>query len=270
MPRGHNLSTAVAIEELFAARLEGSPTRARRARADISSEHGFGNCGITVAQADSWIQRIVGRLALGPNSSARLSPFTHADVRTQLASGETRWFEVKAQTNKSFDQVTEADWIRDRSDFLAELARVDRRYSRHLTPRLRRWLADGYTSATGWSLDDLLLADIAGLPTAAKRSGVGVHTPHHLGQYINAKSLLQVTRTGARLCRLDQIAPVALLLGGGTWSYALRTNRRGRGLWITSSNATRPLFSYNLYPADLIGRHKLHARSLVGVTWVYG
>lgn len=264
----HN-DAALAVEELWAAHLEGSSRS--QALSALRRARSRGYCGVAPARIDGWLASLAGKLGWTVASAHRIAPFDHADVEARLSTSEFRWFELKSQLTKRYSEITQADYIRDETDFLARLSAEDSAYAAHIGGQFAAWLQQPVHLSyfRGWTrLEDLFLADMAGLRTRGKRLSLGVTNRAGLNRYVDAKYLLQVTQDGARVCELRELAPVKFIRAGGKLHWQLRDNSKGRGLWILDPATGKPWFSYNLYrPSRPFGRHKLHAHALAGVPW---
>lgn len=264
---GLHTDAALAVEELWAAHLVGAP-RTAPMRA-LRAARAKGLCGVAPNTLDRWLGSLAGKVPFHVTAARRISPFAHADVEAVLSTGEQRWFEMKSQLTKEFDDVTQADFARDQTDYLSRLVGTDPTFAAHVRGGLDAWLGRPPAYFRHWtSLENLLLADIAGLTTRPARIANGVSNRAELDNYIDSKYLLQVTKDGARFTPYGDLAPIRFLRSGRAPDRILRTNRVGKGLWIVEPRESKPWFSYHLYNRNpQIGRHKLHARSLVGATW---
>jgi hypothetical protein len=264
---GLHTDAALAVEELWAAHLAGAPRtvpmrslRAARAR---------GLCGVAPKNLDRWLGSLAAKVPFQVTAARRISPFAHADVEAVLSTGEQRWFELKSQLTKGFDDVTQADFARDQTDYLARLVGTDSVFAAHVGGGLDAWLRRPPAYFRHWTSPvDLLLADLSGLTTRSARIANGVTNRAELDDYIDSKYLLQVTKGGARFTSYGDLAPIRFLRSGGVPNRVQPINPVGKGLWIVEPGQSRPWFSYHLYNRTTpIGRHKLHARSLLGATW---
>lgn len=269
---GLHMDAALGVEQLWADLLAGrSPAAAMRV---LHRARANGRCGVAPATIRRWLTvtatRTLPHLSSPVLGAHRISPFDHADVVAFLGHGGEALFELKSQLTKNFNDVAQSDWVRDETDALVWLRTHNAAYRRHLGPVFASWLRRPAGYLGTWSLEDLVLADIAGVRTTSKRAALGIQNRSDLDAYIDRKYFLHTTQQGSRVCRLGDLEPVRAIRGGATLGYTLRANRTGVGLWILAPPTAAPWFSYNLYTgaAGPYGRHKLHARSLNGVTWI--
>ena len=192
------------------------------------------------------------------------------DVRATSLDGTRYWFEVKAQTTKDrFRELTQADWVRDETDFLRWI--VMREPTTDL--RLPYWArerflvddADNYFE--GWDRDSLWMADLALLVNRDARKRAGVYLPGDLIDFFRNKYLLHLTREGVRVSRLDTLAPAASYYDGEQPQVSLNFDNQA-AVSIALRCPGRPRrgsthFTYHVaYPTRVLGRHKLHSLSV--------
>lgn len=261
--------TASAIEELLAATLEGNSTRIRVWRRALDNEAARGWCPIPPARMQRWVASVCSKLALPVASASRLVAGGHTDVLAFLRGGGQVPFEVKAQTTKTYQQITEADWVRHDTDFLRLLTYRNDPAIQHFHPGiLQRLAVSGHRYFANLGFEELLLADLALLPDASTRALAGVTDRSSLERYLASKYLFQLSTQGARAAHLESLALVRHILGGGSVSLVPRRNAVGFGIWVISRGDSLPDFSYHSYNDVRLGRHKFHARGVGTPRWV--
>jgi hypothetical protein len=267
---GFATSTATAVEELLAASLRSDAAAADRWERVLRQQRQLGNCGMPPHKIRALVESASSALPFRAASARRALPGGPGDVEAVLDDGSSIWFEVKAQTKKAkFADLTQADWVRDATDALRWLAGSDQEIRRRLKSEVVKLLTpadSGYFR--GWSFSELWLADVALVTSRPDREAVGITKPELLGHFMSHKYFFHLTQEGARATLLSELPPVRDALAGSVVTYALKTNR--------ASLVSIPVqvggqgggahFSYHVYPPAvpgvLMGRHKLHARSL--------
>ena len=143
-----------------------------------------------------------------------------ADVCLEFDGGQVGWIQVKAQLMKErFGRITEADWDQDFTAALAKLAQDDATFDTLLTPAYRARLG-AKVVPVGWSLSDLVIADIYGLPDGVRAAEAGVNTVADLRRFLPHSYFLQVTREGARLIPHSEFACIGAYLAGEQFYYS--------------------------------------------------
>lgn len=210
--------TAGAVEELLAARLRRDGQEAHQQLAIIQAEFVGGRCGLPAARIDQLINDLLA--VWDPAAQhAEAQPADHlGDVRFVDDDGVAHWVEVKAQTTKpDFRDITQADWIRDATDFLRLLVWTDE----DLRARLPEWVRDELRVADpdayfeGWSLDALWVADQALITDRHARQRAGVEEPGHLQDFLSRKFILHMTGAGLRLLEMAGLPSIRSALDGG-------------------------------------------------------
>ena len=264
---GRSRNATDAVELLVAAVLRQDAAETQRIVVSLDAAKRRGASGMSGASVLRLLNQVNGRLALSVRD-AKANPSEHlGDVKVSLTDGGTIWIEVKGQTKKDrLSQVTEADYVRDGTDFLRAYAKSDASFNSRIKPKLRNQLEldKPLTFTNSWSLADLWFADLALLETEAKKSRAGVKTPNDLAKFMNTKYLLHVSREGARYLRISELRPVLAYQAGGKFVTELATNRASTALVRVAVGGTPGRsttdFTYHVgyKNVDAAGRHKLH------------
>jgi len=264
-------ATAAAVEELVAAALRGDEHELIVQQEALEYERSIDRCGMQPSRVVHLVRRAVDQLALDVSDSVAQPLDELGDVRASLRDGTKVWFEVKAQTKKDhFADLTQADWVRDETDLLRWL------FHRHaaFAGRLPDWVVallevrNPTNYFRGWNRDDLWLADIALLVHRDIRERAGIQSPTDLHSFLTRKFVLHLTREGIRVIRLDRLVPVEASLAGLAASISMNdANQTAASIAFACPGPAvwgGVHFTYHLgYPSGVIGRHKMHAISLV-------
>ena len=254
-----------AVEEMLAARLRGDANAIqeqikiidRAYKADLSYMPG--------KRVFSLIDQTCNYLSLGV-LDAQASPRDRlGDVCIKLKDGSKLWVEVKGQTKKDrFRDITQADYVREGTDFARKFARLNPAFDRLILGNLRIELAlDSDTSSIkDWELADLWVADLALLVDEEKRRRAGVESAADLPKFLRKKYLFHICMEGARIIRLDQLNPVKKILSGERICTVLKTeNKSVAAIQIAVGEEPtngRTAFTYHFGYNNAPGRHKLH------------
>lgn len=272
---------AESVADLVVAALGGRPAPEAIRQLDEYRRRAGGrhvpNAGTEIARQ---VREVVRRWRppLGVVAASAVPHGQAADVRLELAGGQLGWIQIKAQLTKdSFAELTQADWEQDFTAALAKLAQDDATFDRRLTPAYRARLA-AIAVPRRWSLSDLVIADICGLPEAVRAAGAGVDSPADLRAFLPHSYLLQVTREGARLVPHRDFACIAAYLAGAGFEYLdLGPDRRAlTRIWCAWGFVPQDgEIHWQYYPYDyryhrrdgrqgkqVWGRHKLNARGV--------
>lgn len=270
MPRkagsGLHREISRALETLTAALFEGGPTAAALGR--IKKQQEAGRSGVSPRAAHRWIASIVDDLAL-PVVSAELPPNDYlGDVHLTLEDGSSAFVEVKAQTTKSFAELIQADWVKGVTDAVRWVFAEDEDF-RAAQPG---WLAEMMEERApgryfgSWTFGDLWAADVALLTDRNRRRIAGVEEPEDLHEFLGRKYLLQISREGARLVRLDQIPAIAQVIAGGSVNRRIDRLRKSTSIKVSagagSADSDFDFVYYVGYTPKVVGRHKLTARAI--------
>ncbi len=265
-------ATAAAVEELLAAELRRDSGEVAVQRDRLRFECSINRCGMDADLILRLVAEAVGRLDLDV-ADAYAQPLDRlGDVKASLRGGQTLWFEVKAQTKKDrFGDLTQTDWVRDVTDLLRWQFHHDSHFARRMPASVADvlWVPDPNTYFRGWSRDLLWVADMALLPCRDARQRVGAHTASGLRAFLERKFIVHLTREGIRIVRLSLLTPVAGVVDGAP--VAMSINYENETAASIPFACPGPLarggvhFTYHLYdyPGGVIGRHKMHAPSLV-------
>jgi hypothetical protein len=263
-------ASAAAIEELLAAALRGDDAEVNVQRGLLRYECSIDRCGMDPDVIVQLVTQAVDNLELDVTDAVAQPLDVLGDVRACLGDGSFAWFEVKAQTKKDrFADLTQADWVRDETDLLRWLFHNDRAFA----ARLPAWVADLLTVADppgyfrGWQRDSLWLADMALVSSRVARHRAGIDSPAALGDLLDRKFVMHLTREGIRIVRLSLLGPVASVLAGHPVAMNLNyANQTAVSIALASpgpADRGRVQFTYHLgYPSGVVGRHKMHAVSL--------
>jgi hypothetical protein len=268
--------TATAIEAMLAACLRGDSDEVGRQERVLRLERQAGRCGIAPYRLRSLVEDVARNLDLDVASARRALPGNPGDVEAVLSDGSSVWFEVKAQTKKaSYSDLTQADWVRDATDTLRWLLIKDKDFARTLPRDVRQPLRiDDPDSYFGeWSFRDMWLADVGLITNQRDRFNIGIAAPTDLLGFLHRKYFFHVTQQGARAILLSQLPPVSAALSGTSVEYSLKDNKTSLvSVPVRVGTELGAHFSYHLYVPEVRGRvkgrHKLHARSLDGATFI--
>ncbi|GJQ29676.1 MAG: hypothetical protein HBSAPP03_15600 [Phycisphaerae bacterium] len=200
-------------------------------------------------------------------SAARAVGTGHAGDLIITAGGMDHHCEVKAQYGKrNFADLTQADWVRDATDALRVVVRERPDVLAVLSAANRGALAADTVDDSGWTLTDLVAADLCGMTNRAYRERLQVLTPADLAAFLGRKYLVHLTCNDARVTRLAATA-IAARLGHpvSIHDFVIKSNREAE-LTLLFPSATRlgTLFHYQIYrwgehsTTALVGRHKLN------------
>ena len=258
---------ARAIENLLAACLVGKASLAGIWEGMLQDECNRNRCGIPASVVRRRIERLVDKLQLDVVEAEALETGHAGDVRARTSTGRELWFEVKAQTKKAvFDEIVQADWVRDETETLRWLTHNEPAFSNELPSwalgRLK--IPNPGARFQGWSFGSLWLCDVALLTTPLARRSAGVPDPTALRDFTGRKWFVHLTQAGLRAVRLSEIVAVHdTLLDNKAVGYAVRTRGKTAASVQVSLRGSlgEALFTYHVaYPSGVLGRHKAHAR----------
>lgn len=264
--------SAAAVEDLLAAVLRSDDADVEVQRDRLQYECSIDRCGMDPDVIVDLV--VVAAAGLGLDvADAFAQPLDRlGDVKAVLADGQPVWFEVKAQTKKDrFGDLTQADWVRDDTDFLRWLFHHDVGFANAMPRSVAAFLRvpRPETYFQGWDRDLLWLADMGLVSSRADRERTGVRTTADLIDFLDQKFVVHLTREGIRIVRLSLLTPVAAVLAGTPAAVSLNyANQTAASIALACPGPTghgRVHFTYHLYdyPTGVIGRHKMHALSLV-------
>ena len=264
---GLSYATASAVERLVAASFEGSSTD--RPLRDVDAEWRAGLCGVPAKDLARWISQIVSELDLPVVAAQTPSPDLLGDVRLTMADGTFLWIEVKAQTTKRFDELVQADWVRDATDALRFLRLQEPNFTTLLSP----WMLDELDVANpgrhfgNMTFSDLWASDIGLVSDRSRRLAAGIDSAESLRQFLERKFILHVSIEGARIARLDRLRAVEHVLSGASVHIDVRPGRACEAIvWVGARPPSRGEIDFIYYVGygqhGVVGRHKLHDRAL--------
>lgn len=269
---GRSRHATDAVEAMLAATLRGDRAAISSCVRTLDGARRSGASNMGGVRVSQLLQQAGKALNLSvrdavPNPSQRLG-----DVRVTLTNGSEVWIEVKGQTKKmKFTDITQADYVRDGTDFLRRYVAMEPRLDRLIKGDLRAELAvdEKLTFTVGWSLEDLWMADLALLETEAKKRRAGVTSPSDLARFMNDKYLVHLSMEGVRTLRISELRPViAHRAGQKTW-IDLDTSSAAKIAAIRVAVGAAPGrkttdFTYHVgyKTSHAPGRHKLHDRAL--------
>lgn len=262
--------TAATVEELLAAALCKDERAILAQQRALGPEYSLERCGILPTEIVRLVRTAVNELELEVTHAVAQPDDRLGDVRAVLKTGEKLWFEVKAQTKKErFVDLTQADWVRDETDFVRWLMTENPSIIDALPVEMQLALRVGEAAAyfQDWDRDSLWLADMALLADRDVRERAGVYSPADLPDFLSRKYVLHLTQQGIRIIRLDAIAPITAALAGATADVQLNYgNQTAVSAAIACPGpASRGSvhFTYHIgYSSGVLGRHKMHALSL--------
>jgi hypothetical protein len=259
--------TASAVEKLIAALFEGSSV-AQSAR-ELDALWRSGHSGVTSEQVIKSCSGIKTHMALPVRRAITPDPRRLSDIRLELHDGEILHLEVKAQTFLGFNDLGNADWVRDGTDLLRYLFYNDAAFKASLPGWMQSKLNVGNPAPYfgAWTCGELWAADVALLKDRERRERAGVFDGAGLESFMSKKALLHVTKEGSQVCHLVDVAGVRDVLSGCQLQYELNTQLRASsvGVYVGGSQDRGP-FDFAYYVAyrksHVGGRHKLQSRAL--------
>jgi hypothetical protein len=256
-------NTTDAAEKLFAEVLSGNEQEALRCVTLIDQQFEQGKSGLSGQQVLEAFQALTPYFDFEVISSEPKPADRGGDVKSLSEDGPL-WFELKMQTMKeSFRDLTQADYVRDGTDFLRLLVQTDSEAAGYLTPETKHELdVERDIASDEWDLTWLHASDLCLLPDAASRRRVKVETPEELLAFANRKRLVHLTQEGIRMVKISELAPFEELAHGGQLYYELKTsNSNDVSIPMTVEDSLVD-FTYHLGYKNAPGRHKLHARAV--------
>lgn len=222
-----------------------------------------------------WISHLLTREALFDRSTewmGQVSPdgggFT--DVQTDRGARKEFSIEVKAQLTKNgLGEVTQADYLTGYSDFLAHYLQHDKEFRKLVKrdyPQHLRKLAPRSPIPNGWSVWDLLLAELLGLYDQDHLEAAGITTKDDLHAFARTHYLMHAVGRmpdgrsypgGARLIRFDNFGLVRLLLSGGFPVVSIKPNRAAVRVSFGRAETTEYTIHVG-YKLNQLAKSKLH------------
>lgn len=265
---GRSRKATDAVELLFAAVARGDSDSVAKcvAKIDVAKRHGASM--MTGARVSRLMQQACSKLMFDASEAVANPPEHLGDICVSLRSGKRVWIEVKGQTKKKeFAAITQADYVRDGTDFLRRYANVNPTFDRLISGQLRRDLAldDALTFTADWDLADLWMADLALLESESKKMRANVRTPADLTRFMNEKYLVHLSMEGVRYLKISELRPVIALHSGDEIKIELDTASSSKvaairvAAGITPRHSTTD-FTYHIgyKTSQAAGRHKLH------------
>jgi hypothetical protein len=274
---GQSRRATNAVEELIAAVFRDDKREVLVQRNALAEEHSLGTSNMSSVELESIAKKVVKHLAWDVQGAEANPKDGLGDIKVLLTDGQERWIEVKAQTKKqNFSDITQADYIRDSTDFLQALYGENREFAKSVPRNLARQLEFDRpkSSVLNWSLEDQWIADLALLVNSSKKAAAGVASPATLRVFIQKKYFLQICMAGARLVRMDRLAPVDAMLSGAKLKAHVKLTNRANKVSVQLAAGKEPVtgtteFTYHLGYVGALGRHKLHNVSISSSRDVY-
>ena len=271
---GRSKGATNAVEELLAAKFRNDRTAVSAQLSLLTIEHAGGRSLMSAEHLDSLTSQVVSHLGWTVHDAVANPRERLGDIRVDTAVGAPFWIEVKAQTMKErFADITQADFIREGTDFLRSYAREEPRFDSAVTGDLREQLGMDVAMLHGarWSLQDLWIADLALLVDDRKKGRAGATDGTGLHDFLRRKYFLQFCKEGARIVRLDDLGPVRDMLAGSTMFTNLKMTNSGNVASIQISAGEQPAhgstdFTYHVGYRNAPGRHKLHEHAIARST----
>ncbi len=266
---GKNKDVTDAVEKILAAQLRGDILTVRNQIKVIDSAHSKNKSYLSGSQVHRLIKKVCSHLSL-PVKDAQSSPSDRlGDVCVTLNDSSKIWIELKSQTKKlRFGDITQADYVREGTDFARKYAVENPNFDRLIVGDLRveLKLTAGASSLRNWKLSDLWVADLALLVDSQKRKRAGVISAPDLSEFLKRKYLLHICAEGARLVRLDELEPIRSVLAGSQLLVNLKTTNASVAALQVSVDGEpingRTVFTYHFGYPNAPGRHKLHDLAL--------
>lgn len=267
---GKSKGATNAVEELLAAKFRGDTASIAEQLKVLAGEFKNGTSRMSPSDLDSLTTKILGHLSWTVVDAEAGPRDRLGDVRVDLTDGSKCWIEVKAQTMKpKFADITQADFVREGTDFLRSYAQHDNAFGSIIPASLREELNldAAMLHGTSWGLADLWLADLALLVDDKKKQRAGATTISGLKLFLQKKYFLQFCMEGARIVRLDQLAPISDIINGKAMHTKLKLSNSGNVASVQVRAGAAPSwgatdFTYHVGYKNAPGRHKLHDHAI--------
>ena len=267
---GRSKSATDAVERLLAAKFVNDTNEIATQLGVLRDARKSGTSLMDADDLDSLTSKVVAHLAWNVDTAVANPRDKLGDVRADLLGGGSNWIEVKAQTMKPrFADITQADFIREGTDFLRSYTRSEPRFDSVIDSELREQLEldSPMTHGASWKPEDLWLADLALLVNDMKKKRARATNVAGLHTFLGQKYFLQFCKEGARIIRLDQLAPVLDILGGKSMHTNLKLTNSGNVASVQISAGSEPGhgstdFTYHVGYKNAPGRHKLHDHAI--------
>jgi hypothetical protein len=162
------------VEEMLAARLRGDANAIQEQIKIIDRAYKAGLSYMRGKRVFSLIDKTCNYLSLEVLDAQANPSDGLGDVCITLKNGSKLWVEVKGQTKKErFRDITQADYVREGTDFAKKFARLNPAFDTLILENLRTEVAldDGAASIKNWELADLWVADLALLVSEKSANG---------------------------------------------------------------------------------------------------
>jgi hypothetical protein len=254
-----------AVEKMLAARLRSDAPTIKEQMKILDRAYKSDQSWMTGKRVFDLVDQTCEFLSLDV-SDAQVNPSDHlGDVFIKMSDGSKLWIEVKGQTKKErFRDITQADYVREGTDFLRKYARLNPKFNQLIVGNLRLELLldKNADSLKSWDLEGLWVADLALLVDEERRSRAGVHSSADLPKFLKKKYLFHLCMEGARIVRLDQLKSVKAVLSGEKFHTVLNTsNQSVASVQVAVGEPPRlgrTAFTYHVGYNNAPGRHKLH------------
>jgi hypothetical protein len=275
---GHANRTTALIEKMIAAVANQDKSSIKELVKELDAEKSLDRCGINGRALLQMVQWGLNQIESLPSGIAKAQPIDRlGDVK--IGNGqESIWIELKAQTKKfDFRDITQADWVRDDTDFLRYLFEMT-----DLLPEIPFWVADQLETQgarrkfKNWDAAHLWLADLALVHSAELRESAGISGKDEFINFLDRKYLFHLTQSGIRVVKFADIPAVAeTALGEPVSLQVVESGASAFKVKVKSGASSRVNFTYHVgYEAtsrspQVLGRHKLHAVTLDDAGRVY-
>ncbi len=275
---GRYHETATAIEQLLAQLISGRKSLAEHWLNQLTFQAVNDRCGMDPLVIWDLLSAAARQMYPDFVPAARLFE-GEGPGDVEVDSRPPEWIEVKAQTTKeevaghvTHRDLTQADWARDSCHVLRFLNESNEEFRAPLSTSIREAIGLPVPAVKSWSIEDLWLADLVGLTSAADLSRHAVRSGAQLREFILRKRVVLLNRSGLSHGFLSSI-PAVSRLEAGTLNFELVTTNRESLIAVRMSTVGPPAhsrvdFTYHVYPpkygggASFVGRHKLHAFAL--------
>lgn len=257
------------IEKLIAAILNGEAAIEADLLMDIDLEYRVNRCGMKASDIQLLIHDALGELRLKRGKARSNPPERLGDVKLSHKDETFSWIELKAQTKKdSFKDITQADWVRDGTDFLRCLYNESDTLAKVIPSDLGESLQikTPYSSQGILTPAQLWVCDLMLITDSHLKSNAGISGSSDIVEFARSKYVFHICRQGARIFRFDQIVTIASALSGADLDVEINlANRNCASIKVSCpkrSGRGSVDFTYHLGYQNAPGRHKLHSSAL--------
>jgi hypothetical protein len=248
-------------EKLFAAIINDDLAGIQINLGYLDSEYRSGKSGLNPKKIDKVLRGVVSSLNLNLENADSNPSDLGGDVKA-FNKRKPIWFELKMQTKKaSFRDLTQADYIREGTDFVRQLLQQNPGAMAELSDWTKGAIQASRKVEKGWDLSSLFLADLCLLKDIEHRHAVGVKTPKDLVDFAKSKYLVLLTKEGARWIRLCDLKLFKEVQASKKVNFRFNTaNKTDISIQIRAADK-KVHFTYHVGYTDtnVSGRHKLHA-----------